>query len=155
MNTTPGSGPVLENDFLCVWSADYKVGIRKMDEQHRALFAAVGRLYKLLLQHGDIEEIDRAYSELIRLAQIHFKTEEAFMRNRNYPDYRCHKEMHEALLTQVGDLHAAERELHSLDVRRRWEERLETADFLSAWLVEHIIDEDKPLGVFLKSAGEE
>ncbi len=140
---------------FCTWCDDYRVEVHKMDEQHKALFVTVNKLYRLLLGHGDIGDIDKTFSDLIRQTSIHFKTEEEFMRACRYPGYRRHKEMHDALLTQVEDLQASERELHSLHVQRQWEERLETADFLSAWLVEHIINEDKKLGAFLKAHGVE
>jgi len=142
-----------EASSFCTWCDDYRVKVHKMDEQHRGLFATVNGLYRLLLGHGDMDRIDRTFSELIRQTIMHFKTEEEFMCTCEYPDYRHHKEMHDELLSQVENLQAAERELRSRNIRQQWEERLETADFLSAWLVEHIVNEDKKLGAFLNGRG--
>ena len=139
-----------ETSLFCIWCDDYKVNFYRMDNQHKGLFVTLNKLYSLLLGHGDINLIDKAFSNLIRQTNVHFKTEEKFMHLHGYPDYQTHKEIHDALLSQVESLQEAERVLCSRNIRQQWEERMETVDFLSAWLVEHIVNEDKRLGAFLQ-----
>lgn len=135
------------------WIDNYLVNIRKMDDQHKALFATVGKLYKLLLGHGDIEQIDKIFFSLVRQTLMHFQTEEELMKIHGYPDYSHHKGLHDILVQQLKDMQSSQQAFKSSNYLQPWIERLEVADYLSAWLVNHIVDEDKKLGTFLRDAG--
>jgi len=74
------------------WSSDYLLNIHKIDRQHKALFSTVGKLYKLLLGHKDLQQIDSIFSELVRQTLVHFKTEEELLQTHGYPDYSHHKD---------------------------------------------------------------
>jgi hemerythrin-like metal-binding protein len=134
------------------WSDQYRVHIHTMDEQHRALFTTAGKLYRLLLGHQSMSQIDTVFSDLVRQTIVHFHTEEALMQRYAYPDYNHHKSLHDFLVQQLEDMQLSQQNMQSLHYVQPWIERLEVADFLSGWLVNHIVDEDKKLGVFLQAA---
>jgi len=138
-----------------VWTDNYLVNIHKMDDQHKALFATAGKLYKLLLGHGNIEHIDKIFFSLVRQTIIHFQTEEELMKTHSYPDYPHHKELHDILVQQLKDMQSSQQTIKALNYLQPWIERLEVADYLSGWLVNHIVDEDKKFGAFLRDAGVE
>jgi len=136
-----------------VWNDEYQVHIHKMDAQHKALFTTAAQLYRLLLGHEDMSRIDKLFSNLVRQAIVHFHAEEAFMQAHAYPDFTHHKGLHDILVQQLKDMQSSQQSMQSMHYVQPWIERLEVADFLSGWLVNHILDEDKKLGAFLHDAG--
>ena len=136
---------------FCVWDEGCRVGIQKLDDQHKGLFSTLNKLYDILMSHGDSALVDEELTRLMRQTRAHFETEEQFMLEHSYPGYQMHKVMHELLLQQLEDVLT----LESGDHEQPWIERLEHADFLHAWLVTHILDEDKKIGAFLKIDGVE
>jgi len=132
------------------WSSDYLLNIHKIDRQHKALFSTVGKLYKLLLGHKDLQQIDSIFSELVRQTLVHFKTEEELLQTHGYPDYSHHKELHDILVQQLKDIQSSQQAMKSSDYSQPWIERLEVADYLSGWLINHIVDEDKKYAAFLR-----
>jgi len=135
------------------WNDQYQVNIRKMDEQHRALFTTAARLYRLLLGHGELTQVDKVFSDLVRQTTVHFQTEERLMQSHAYPYFIHHKSLHDMLVQQLQDMQSSQHAMQSLHYIQPWIERLEVADFLSGWLVNHILDEDKKLGAFLHDIG--
>ncbi len=136
-----------------VWTDNYLVNIHKMDDQHKALFATAGKLYKLLLGYEDLQEIDKIFSGLVRQTRVHFRAEEVLMKAHGYQDYPHHKELHDILIQQLKDIQLSQQAIKSSNYLQPWIERLEIADYLSGWLVNHIVDEDKKLGTFLRDSG--
>jgi len=135
------------------WSDDYQANIHRIDVQHKALFRTAGQLYKLLVGHENLQQIDKLFSDLVRQTVVHFQTEEELMQTHDYPDYPHHKAIHDILVQQLKDIQASQQSMKSQNYLQPWIERLEVADFLSGWLVNHILDEDKKLGAFLQDAG--
>jgi len=136
-----------------IWNDQYLVEVRKLDEQHRALFTTAAKIYLLLLGRQDMDQIDKLFSDLVRQTIVHFHTEEQLMQTSAYPDYKRHKGLHDMLVQQLKDMQSSQQTMQSLGYVQPWIERLEVADFLSGWLVNHILDEDKKLGAFLQEAG--
>ena len=135
------------------WNESYQVDVHKMDDQHRALFITAARLYRLLLGRGELTQVDALFSDLVRQTIVHFHTEESLMQTFAYPDFKCHKGLHDMLVAQLKDMQSSQQCMQSIDYVQPWIERLEVADFLSGWLVNHILDEDKKLAAFLRHAG--
>lgn len=135
-----------ESASFCVWDDSCRVGIDMLDDQHQGLFDSLNRLHDILMSHGDPAMINRELTTLMHLTRAHFAIEEEFMRENDYPGYQMHKAMHDLLLSQLEDVITLE---HN-DFDQPWVERLELADFLHAWLVSHILDEDKKIAAFLK-----
>ena len=143
--------PQDESTPFCAWSDDYQVGIQRIDRQHKALLATLNKLHEILMSHGDQAVIDETLSGLIDQTRVHFHDEEAFMQTHDYPDYQNHKELHEILLRQVEGVLETQQVLESHHLQQSWAEKLDLADFLREWLISHIVDSDKKLGLFLKS----
>jgi len=135
------------------WHEKYLVGIHKVDDQHKALFSTTAKLYKLLLGHEKLTQIDKLFSDLVRQTIAHFHTEEKLMQTHAYPGFTHHKSLHDMLVQQLKDMQSSQQTMQSMHFVQPWIEKLEVADFLSAWLVNHILDEDKKLGDFLKNTG--
>ncbi len=136
-----------------VWDEKYLVGIHKMDDQHRALFTTAAKLYTLLLGHEELIQTDKLFSDLVRQTIAHFHTEEKLMKIHVYPEFTHHKSLHDMLVQQLKDMQLSQQTMQSLHYVQPWIEKLEVADFLSAWLVNHILDEDNKLADFLQNIG--
>ncbi len=143
--------PQDESTPFCAWSDDYQVGIQRIDRQHKALLATLNKLHEILMSHGDRALIDETLSGLIDQTRVHFHDEEEFMQTHDYPGYQSHKELHEILLRQVEGVLETQQVLESHHLQQSWAEKLDLADFLREWLISHIVDSDKKLGLFLKS----
>ena len=76
------------------WDDKYSVGISMIDEEHKKF---IGILNKAIFakEHNDSpEEIKEVLKEMTDYALTHFKTEEIYMKEFNYPEYQDHKEEH-------------------------------------------------------------
>ena len=136
---------------FCAWDQSYCVGIQALDDQHKGLFSTLNKFYDILMSHGDPALMDKELSSLVQQTRVHCNTEEECMLEHGYPGYQVHKMMHELLLRQLEDVLT----LESSSYDQPWVARMETADFLHAWLVAHIINEDKKIGAFLQVDGDE
>ena len=73
------------------WDDKYSVGISIIDEQHKKLFDLINRtLYAKELGYN--KEALRVILEGMTYYTLkHFKTEENYMKEFNYPEYQSHK----------------------------------------------------------------
>jgi len=120
------------------WNDDYKVGNQVIDYQHRRLMGLVNDLYEIQ-KNEDFHEklVEVIIEELKHYAKFHFRTEEEFLKEANYPEIKEHQKLH----------HAFERELDNLfEQRHRYEDIAEKVfNFLCNWLEHHIKVEDKKM----------
>jgi hemerythrin len=127
------------------WSDKYSVNDREMDEHHQRLFAIVNDLHKAILAKKGKEEIGRTLDRLNAHTQSHFAAEERLMQAHGYPRYQEHKNEHERLLHQVGDM---EREFRNSSDHGAPDV---LAFLIKDWLVGHILGMDKDYALSLRS----
>lgn len=124
------------------WSPDLSVGIDFIDADHQ-------KLMELLTELHDLIGPSRAQSAVVKLDELidftrqHFRLEERLMQESGYAAFEQHRQSHEVLLQEIGELrqHLAGGEK---------EAGRETMDFLRDWLLGHILESDKDLGGFLE-----
>ena len=128
------------------WSADLETGDERVDEQHRRIFELLNNLIIACVDGSDAKRLRETLDFLVEYAIKHFTDEELLQMQYNFPEYRKHKQMHDSLTAQVVDLvkrydaSGSSSEL-SMDVNR----------VLVAWLINHIIKEDKKIAKHIKS----
>ena len=122
------------------------LNVGEMDSQHQRLFALVNNLHQAMASPQGIDAVSRALEELVDFTRIHFATEEALMTRYAYPDYAKHREEHQVLLQDVGQLL---QRFHDGDVLISFAIELD----LEAWALRHIEVSDKPLATFLNTKG--
>jgi hemerythrin len=119
------------------WSDEYLTGVAEIDGQHRGFFEAAHRLYDQILNCEGEHGVEEAVAFLRDYADRHFRTEETFMREHEFPRLEEHIKLHEAFfenLEQLAD------ELKVLGPSQHLADRaLEVAQ---DWLIDHITDED-------------
>ncbi len=128
------------------WTADLAVGVAEIDSQHKALFAKLNDLSRMMSSGTANAEIPRVVDFLARYVVDHFATEERFMARYGYPSASSHKLHHQAFTRELA---AVQREIATSGVSTG----LILAVYKKAteWLVTHISKTDKILGAFIKS----
>ncbi len=120
----------MDNNMI-KWDNKYGVGISMIDEEHKKLIGILNKTIDAKEHSDDTEELMEVLEEMSQYALEHFKTEEAYMAEFNYPEYKSHKEEHYGFVTKTaeyidrvanGDYHISN-ELH---------------EYLKHWLVDHI-----------------
>jgi hemerythrin-like metal-binding protein len=128
------------------WRSTLEVGHAQIDSEHRSLVDVLNRLHAAMKQGKGKDEIEKVLVFLKDYTVGHFKAEEALMMSHRYPGAQMHMAIHADLVKQVSEL---------ITDYRAGKTVLTGAvlDFLEAWLVKHIMSEDKLLGEFLRAKG--
>jgi hemerythrin len=132
-------------DSFIVWKDDYSVQFKLIDEQHRGLVNMTNDLLKGCKTGGSAK--DAAFMETVRkaveYAQIHFYTEEKYMKLAAFPELEQHKKEHAAFVSTVQETVAT--------FERGNADPLDLAVFLKEWLLSHIAVSDKKYAPYLAS----
>ena len=123
--------------MLREWSDVYRVGIEEIDEQHRGFFGAAHRLYEDILDREGKNAVVEAIAFMRAYAEQHFQTEEAFMREHDYPGLKEHLHQHAAFFRRLDEL---ENDLMIFGPSQNLADR--ALDITQDWLIDHIADED-------------
>lgn len=121
------------------WSADYELGLKQVDLQHKALVQMLGDAWQALVRN-DREKALQLVQRLEDYTTVHFAEEEAFMRKIGYPEFAAHKERHDAFVQRIARERAAM--ASGTDIS------LDLFHFLRDWLVQHIRAEDRKYAAF-------
>ncbi len=125
-----------------VWKADFEIGITLIDEQHKKL---VEMLSELNTTHEPINEMTgKVIKEMVEYVKVHFKDEEAIMKRIGFTEYHSHKKLHQNLVNEIAAI--------LVDLKNGKEiTNFELRSFLERWLIDHILIEDRRIGLFLGS----
>jgi hemerythrin len=119
-----------------IWSKDYSVNVKEIDEQHKKLFGIINTLFQAMLDEKGREIQKLVIADMIDYANTHFKAEEKYMLQFNFSWYQEHKKEHERFTHKA------------LDLKERFEKigfviTLEILNFLKDWWEGHILKIDK------------
>lgn len=120
----------------------YKIGIRKIDEQHAELFDVFNRLERAIARGDGNEVISEILEFLIAYSKEHFDTEEGYMEKYKYPDLSSHKEIHREFLSEVDEMYQRYQDGY-LKIN------IQTQETLFNWITTHIEQTDKRYGMYL------
>ena len=132
---------------IILWKPALGVGVTEIDEDHKQLIKLINRLFGASLSLDPARVVQTVLNELTSYVQFHFNREEALMRRYNYPDYETHRQAHQQLLESVERFQRN----FVLGLAINLKEEIEVT--LRDWLVVHIQDQDKQLGLFLHQQG--
>lgn len=126
------------------WDQSFSVGVADIDAQHRKLVEMINALTTSQEGPDSYETASDIISRLVEYLDVHFMTEQTYMQETQYPEYRPHMAEHRAFIKKV------------LDFRKRLTRDNqglvpEMVDFLTGWLRHHIMEIDKRLGEYLVS----
>jgi hemerythrin len=126
------------------WKDEYSIGVDSVDDQHKKLFEIANRSYDLLRnqlitdKYGKIIEI---IDELKNYTIYHFQAEEDYMKQIGYKKFLSQKVAHNDFLEKMDNI-----DVEQIDDGQN-EYLIGILDFVSEWLVEHILKEDKLIAV--------
>jgi len=125
-----------------MWEDSYSIGVEFLDEQHKGLFEHTRNLLNTLLDDEISPEAYQAHitmslTFLKNYALNHFEAEEAYAVEIGFEHIEEHKAMHDALKQSIAvhEIELVENDFDIPTVRG-------FLNFLIAWLVDHISNED-------------
>jgi hemerythrin len=86
------------------WSSSLFTGYKEIDDEHRAVFAAVDALMDALRHGYGDKEVESTLKSLEDYVSNHFRHEETLMQEKDYPDMSAHLEAHVAFSGRLGEL---------------------------------------------------
>ena len=122
---------------------EYLTGIEFIDNEHRRLFEIANEVYELSInefiadKYDNIREVLR---ELREYTKLHFTHEEDYMKSINYKKMFSQIIEHKEFVEKLDEL-----DIDSLDENSD-EMISEILEFLTNWLVNHILYSDKQIG---------
>ena len=118
------------------WNEEHSVGISIIDEEHKKFINIMNRAI-VAKQHDDNPgKIEEVLNAIIDYAWSHFKTEECYMIEFDYPEYQCHKEEHlEFVLKSTDYLNRVASGDYQISN--------EIYEYLNQWFVRHIQGTDR------------
>jgi len=122
------------------WEEGYSIGVESIDEQHKQLFEIANRIYVLLKNELITDKYDKIIEiidELKSYTIYHFNSEEDYMRSIGYKKFLSQKAAHNDFLEKMKNI-----DIKQIDNDQN-EYLIGILDFVSEWLVEHILKEDQ------------
>jgi len=129
-----------------MWDESYVLGNEKVDAQHKELFNLVNTLVHYIEDGSDKEIVKKSLDFLVNYTVHHFDDEEDLQVTSNYPEYLNHKKMHDDFKITVIDLVQRFTDSGSASGLKN-----DIKTIVVKWLVDHILTEDKKIGVHLKN----
>lgn len=124
---------------------EYYTGIELIDEEHKQLFAYADEAYGLLHEEftpDKYDNISHILEELREYTKKHFADEEAYMESIQYKRLFTQKIQHQEFINKLDELNLE----HMGDEENQQEQIEEILDFLTDWLVNHILYVDGLIG---------
>ncbi|MDP6924193.1 MAG: bacteriohemerythrin [Candidatus Scalindua sp.] len=127
------------------WDKKYCVGISRIDNDHKRYIDTLNKLIHLKKNNETPDGIKQVLREMTNYVLTHFKTEETYMLEFEYPEYQDHKNEHHDFAMKI---------ISYLDkvVNGEYEIAYEILEDLKSWLVNHIQSTDlKYIDCFIKN----
>lgn len=126
------------------WRDQLSIGSDEIDEDHKRLIGFVNDLHDAVTQAQNEKVVGRILLELLEYTRDHFAREEKVMQGAGYPDFKRHQSIHQALTRHVLKLAGSYVRTPTDTIKRQ------LIDFLASWLVDHIVKEDRRIGVYMR-----
>lgn len=129
-----------------IFSKEYETGILLIDEEHKELFRIISEVEQLISDEyrtDKYDEIIKLLEELKDYASHHFADEEEYMQSIHYKGLNVQKEQHILYIDYISEL-----DLEQMDDDQD-QSLQDILDFLTGWLVNHILRLDKKIPVKL------
>jgi hemerythrin-like metal-binding protein len=126
--------------YRIVWNDALLIGNRPVDTQHKRLIKIIQSIPEFSTSRDEY-----VLAEALQYAAEHFSDEEAFMHEIQYPELAAHKNKHKTL-TRTLVAYAKEYDQGKTDLYA-------FKQFMFRWVRDHIMDEDRKIGIYLKACG--
>jgi len=127
------------------WAPELSVGVDEIDQQHQQLFSIINQLLKTPIHNLDHRAVLSILTRLVDYSDYHFRTEDNYMIENEYPLFLSHRKEHLAYIKKTGEwITALERK-----------DTAPTADmgaFLCSWWKGHVADSDMQYARYMKAS---
>lgn len=124
---------------------EYYIGIDLIDDEHQQLFAYANEVYELLHEEFTPDKYDNISDILGKLREYtrkHFADEEAYMESIQYKRLFTQKIQHQEFIDKLDELDLE----HLGEAAEQHEQIAQILNFLTDWLVNHILHVDGLIG---------
>ena len=113
------------------WNDKFSVGIAIIDNEHMKIFGLINKVIHAKEYNNNPDEIKEVLVDMDNYASTHFKTEERYMEQFDYPEYQNHKEEHNQFSNEI---------VSYIDkvIKGDFKIASEILEYLKQWLVKHI-----------------
>lgn len=128
------------------WDNSIALGIKTIDEQHKALFGWINTLNEAIRSGDGSEAVGDVIWKLITYVTEHFSEEERLMLSCNYPGLPAHRKEHDQFVLRLREI-----QVNFIDGHEMGKNIL---DFMVDWLVCHIKGTDQGYSRFIHQQAE-
>ena len=129
---------------MFTFTKDCLIGVTEIDDEHKRLFELIGEVDAAVKEDADsIATAMALLNELKQYAVTHFAHEEAYMASINDPELPRQQKEHQAFVDKVNSYRFSD---ITEDTAR--DLILELLEYLSKWLMSHILGSDLLIGQF-------
>ena len=128
------------------WDKTLETGNPSIDEQHKSLVNAVNELLESCSQGKGRSDVEKTLKFLQDYVIKHFNDEEKLQIKSSYPDYKAHKEKHEAFKKTVDEI---AQEFNKSGASIQLVAKVNSS--VAGWLISHIKTEDKKVAAHIKN----
>ena len=128
-----------------IWEKKHETGIEKFDSQHKKFFELFNVLFNKCVIKKDTSTVKETILELKLYTIFHFPVEEKLYKRYNYTQSEYDEQIkeHETFVSKIAGFLAD-------TTSSQYELGCRISDFLTAWIVEHILTIDMKFISFLK-----
>jgi hemerythrin len=131
---------------LINWENSLSVGVKESDDQHKVLIQYINDLNDAMKQGKGKDAVVEVIDKLANYTATHFRNEEKYFVQFNYPLIDEHKKLHATFEQKISDF--------KKDVQNgKLGTSIEVLNFLVSWLKGHILIEDKKYTALFNSKG--
>ena len=133
-----------------VWNDNFVSGVQEIDEQHMILVDLLNSVRVMFLPESDTKRMEQIILDLLSYALYHFETEERLMDEYDYrggspQDANEHLDQHRTFSAKVVSARKALTSGEKISAD-------ELFQFLTDWIVNHILKTDFKLANFIKKS---
>lgn len=135
--------PLEEVSGVVTFTDEYLTGIDLIDDEHRKLFRIIGEVHRLIIDDfisDKYDDIVFLLEEMKQYTVFHFSDEEKYMESIQYEGLAAQKRAHDAFVSRLESM-----DLEHIDENQQ-ETLEELMEFLTEWLINHILNSDKKIG---------
>ncbi len=132
---------------LMTWTEEMSVGVKVLDDDHKALIAMLNELHDSIQAGRPRAVLERVIDGMLKYTKTHFAREEKMFAQTGYPAAAAHKAEHEQLARRAMNLQSRFENGQSNVLT------LETVTFIQSWLKDHIMGSDQQYKPHFKVKG--
>ncbi len=128
------------------WTPDLSVGVKHIDDQHKIWFEKANALFEAGREQRAKEYINQMIDFLDEYTKEHFRDEEAYMEEINYPELNAQKRAHASFVNDLAKLKSDYN-----DSGGNLRVILNANKMVINWLTNHIRIMDKKIGEYVRT----